>query len=277
MPITWMGHGSNNKWGVIMKLRQKTLFAPAMRPDEISIERIREFEPPEGYHVAFSGGKDSIVILDLVKRAGVKFDAHYSLTTVDPPELVHFVKTFPEVEIHRPELTMWQLIVKKTMPPTRRVRFCCQVLKENKGKNRLIITGIRWAESYRRRARRRLIESCQKGERRTFLNPIIDWSESEVWEYIRERNLPYCSLYDEGFKRLGCIMCPMTGTKGMLKTAERWPKYYNAYLRAFEKMLIRKRERIGEKDIKWQTAEDVMFWWIYGHHHKESNPMMLFE
>ncbi|MFP4662685.1 MAG: hypothetical protein ACLFPF_10865, partial [Halanaerobiales bacterium] len=85
-----------------------------------SIERIKHFEPEEGYHVAYSGGKDSDVILHLVKQAGVKFDAHYQLTTVDPPELVNYIRDkHPEVEIEIPEETMWELIPRKVMPPTR--------------------------------------------------------------------------------------------------------------------------------------------------------------
>ena len=100
---------------------------------QIAINRLKLHEPPEGYYVAFSGGKDSCVILDLVKRAGVKYDAHYNLTTVDPPELVQFIRReYPEAWEHRnkPEKSMWDLIVQKRMPPTRLVRYCCQYLKE---------------------------------------------------------------------------------------------------------------------------------------------------
>lgn len=62
---------------------------------EVAIERLRAFEPLEGYHLAFSGGKDSVVIKALADMAGVKYDAHYSVSSVDPPELVQFVKKFP--------------------------------------------------------------------------------------------------------------------------------------------------------------------------------------
>ena len=113
----------------------------------IAVARLREFEPPEGYYLAFSGGKDSVVIYDLAVKAGVKFDAHYSVTGVDPPELVRFIKQqYPDVKRHRPEETMWQLIVKNKIPPTRLMRYCCSALKETGG-GTVGFTGIRAAES----------------------------------------------------------------------------------------------------------------------------------
>ena len=142
-------------------------------------------------------------------------------------------------------MTMWQLIVKKRRPPTRLVRYCCTELKEGGGNERFVVTGVRWAESARRRnsrnvvefdaygsqskkaienrkiflmsdneERRRMIETCSiKGKH--ILNPIIDWTDKEVWDFIKLRNLPYCKLYDEGFTRLGCIGCPLSGPNGM--------------------------------------------------------------
>ena len=144
--------------------------------DEISIQRLRDFEPKEGFYVAFSGGKDSIVTLDLVKRSGVKYDAHYNITGIDPPELYYFIRdNFPEVQRHRPETTIWKLIEKKMMPPTRKVRYCCAELKERGGKGRRVVTGIRWAESYRR-GKRSVVEECFRDKHRVYVHPIIDWT-----------------------------------------------------------------------------------------------------
>lgn len=70
---------------------------------ETAIKRIKMFEPEEGYYLCFSGGKDSVVIKALADMAGVKYDAHYSLTSVDPPELVRFIKDeHPDVVIEIP-------------------------------------------------------------------------------------------------------------------------------------------------------------------------------
>ena len=103
---------------------------------KISIERMKAFEPEEGYHLAFSGGKDSVVLKAVADMAGVKYKAVYRVTGIDPPELVTFIKTrHPDVIRDIPRysdgkvVTMWNLIVKKLYPPTRMARFCCQYLK----------------------------------------------------------------------------------------------------------------------------------------------------
>jgi phosphoadenosine phosphosulfate reductase len=226
----------------------------------IAIERLKAFKPPEGYYGAFSGGKDSVTIKRLAQMAGVKVDWHYSLTTVDPPELVQFIKReHGDVIIERPKKTMWQLIPHNLMPPTRLARYCCRILKEGGGEGRVVITGIRQQESVKR-SKRQMVEQDRKDKTKTYLNPIIDWSESDVWEFIRGYGILYCSLYDEDFTRLGCIGCPMAGTKGQLKDFTRWPKYRAGYLRAFEKMIQEQKKR--GKEPNWHTGEEVMAWWL---------------
>ena len=197
--------------------------------------------------------------------------------------------------------TMWNLIPKKKLPPTRIQRYCCAELKESGGKGRICITGVRWAESANRKNNQGLYTVIGKGKKmqkiaeiaeesnanftlttkggvvlnndntetrevieqcytknKTVLNPIIDWDDSDVWEFIREYKIPYCKLYDEGFKRLGCIGCPMGG-KNQIRDFERYPKIKQAYLNAFQKML----ERLDDSArVSWKTPEDVFNWWI---------------
>lgn len=250
---------------------------------EVAIERLKLFEPEEGYYLCFSGGKDSVVVKALADMAGVKYDAHYNHTSVDPPELIRFIKDIhPDVKIEYQRdkdgerITMWNLIPKKKMPPTRIMRYCCQYLKESGGEGRFCITGVRNAESAKRKlnggleaangSKRRIqldpdnpsneemVRICPtKGKH--ILNPIIDWEDEDVWEFIRKNNIPYCSLYDNGYKRLGCIGCPMSAKAA--EELEKYPKYKRAYLKAFERML-----KESGKEYKWKTGEDVMKWWL---------------
>lgn len=114
-----------------MALVEYDLFGEKRDKVKTAINRLRTFEPKEGYYVADSGGKDSSCVVKLCEMAGVKFDAHYNATTIDPPQLVRFIRQHhPQTEIEKPEYTMRELIVKKQMPPTRLMRYCCQHLKE---------------------------------------------------------------------------------------------------------------------------------------------------
>jgi len=253
---------------------------------KVAIDRLQAFEPGEGYYLAFSGGKDSCCIKALAEMAKVKYDAHYNVTTVDPPELIYFMREFhKDVIFDRPEKTMWQLIEKNGLP-TRLHRWCCAELKEKGGEGRICVTGVRWAESNQRRNRktfevftlqkenkmlfndneeeRKMFENCTvKGKR--IVNPIIDWLDEDVWEFIEFNKLPYCKLYDEGFKRLGCIGCP-SANKQRIKQFELYPKYYDAYKRAVVKYLPGYLERCSKRNYKpkFNTPEEMMNWWIYG-------------
>lgn len=253
-------------------LVESTLFGVRDKVKD-ALEFLREFEPEDGYYLAYSGGKDSTVLLDLARRSGVKFDAHYNLTTVDPPELVRFIRTQPDVIIESPEKTMWELIIESRMPPTRIARYCCQILKERGGSGRKVLTGVRRAESVKR-SKRQQVETCFKDGTKQYFHPIFHWSDADVWEYIHSQNLPYCSLYDEGFRRLGCICCPMQGGKGMIRDGERWPKYKAQYIRTFQKMI----ERLEDRPATWRTGQDVWDWWTSPPPVKEDEAqMMIFE
>lgn len=242
---------------------------------DIAIDRIKNFCPPEGYHLADSGGKDSGAILELTKMSGVSFVAHYAFTTVDPPEVIRFIRRYhPDTILHRPKLSMWQLIVKKWLPPTRHRRYCCQYLKEYLGAGEFVMTGIRREESSGR-ANRKMVYPCFKDSSKIYVNPIIDWSTEDVWEFTKERGLPYCSLYDNGFDRIGCVMCPLASINKRRGDAIRFPKFYNAYLRAFDKMLKR-RWANNKPSTTWNCAKDVMDWWLKKPSSKEPEEQLYF-
>lgn len=275
---------------------------------DMALKRIETFQRPEGLYLAFSGGKDSIVTKRLLDMVGVKYDAHYRVTSVDPPELVRFIRDeYPDVDREAPRddegkpITMWNLIPRKLMPPTRLVRYCCEELKESGGEGRMTVTGVRWAESKNRLdnqgvvtimsrsvpkelgenpdfrptrqgglmlmndndENRRQVEFCYR-RHKTTLNPIINWTDAEVWRFIRQEKISYCKLYNEGFHRLGCIGCPMATRRGRSAEFARWPKYRDAYLHAFGKMM-RERERRGKVDGTWRMGTDPMeifHWWM---------------
>ena len=264
----------------------------------------------EPYYLCYSGGKDSDVILALAKLAGVNYEGVHNLTTVDAPETVYHVRKQPDIRIDTPAKTMWQLIVEKRMPPTRIVRYCCEELKEHGGKFRKKITGVRWAESVNRKNNQGLVtvigkektmrklaeeagvdyEENSKGgmvfnhdnaETRAFVdhcyrttsvmvNPIVDWSDKDVWEFLYHYRVEVNPLYEVkavgcafcscGNTRVGCIACPMQGYKGMIADLIKYPKYRDNYLRAFDRMLIERRK--AGLPTEWKNAGEVMMWWV---------------
>lgn len=256
----------------------------------------------EGYYLCYSGGKDSDVLLHVAIEAGVKFSANYNITTVDPPEVLRHIKQKREwlkkkgitLYMHKPSLfttgkfkgqrkTMYKLIVHKGMLPTRLIRYCCSELKERGGKGNLCLTGVRWEESNSRRKRtdmeimtakfsdkvlfndndeeRKQFENCmQKGKR--LMNPIISWTENEVWEYLKSNKIEYCKLYDEGWHRIGCIGCPMAGYNSRISEFNRYPTIKAKYLKAIEDMIAYRKETGKKVDEQWDTTEKVFSWWM---------------
>lgn len=272
-----------------------------MDKEQIAIERLKTasemslavYEQP--LVVTTSGGKDSGVIVQLAQNAGIPFEVSHSHTTADAPETVRFVRS----ELYRLELkgikcsisypkykgkpiSMWTLIPLKLMPPTRLMRYCCEILKEQAGRDRFIATGVRRAESTKRQNRgiyetitpnikkrvilnndnddtRQLFEAC-KTKHKHVVNPIVDWEDDEVWDYTKDQKIPCNPLYCE-FKRVGCVGCPMV-SKSRWKEFAKWPAYQQMYIHAFDRMLEARRAKYLENKIGWQTGKDVFHWWM---------------
>jgi len=234
-----------------------------------AVKLLQFHEPPEGYYLAYSGGKDSGAILELATMAGVKFEAHYNVTTIDPPELVRFIKReHPEVVFNRPKKALFTRLAERTNgPPTRLARWCCEEYKEQGGNGRFKIIGVRTEESARRKATwKQVIANKNRGH---ILCPVLYWTDADIWEFHRLCNLPYCELYDQGFTRLGCIGCPLAGPKNQRKEFDRWPKYEEAWKRAFRRFWDRWHgvptnkggRRYFEDFGSWEGLWD---WWISG-------------
>ena len=224
-----------------------------------------------------------------------------NLTSVDPPEVIRFVKReYPEVELIKPKASIYQIAVEKTLLPTQRVRWCCEEYKENAGAGKVTLIGIRHQESTRR-AKRNEVEisskkfsgtlegfeqyreeklskprrgrpakgvnitnatgertiGCISGKESLLISPIIHWTEHDVWEFLNKVcRVPHCSLYDEGYTRIGCICCPMSTHQHKIKEINRWPHVKRNWIKAI--LAIR---RGGVSQGKLTDSNPVVQYW----------------
>ncbi len=242
--------------------------------DEHAMDVLRLFEPKDGrgYDIAYSGGKDSEVVLSLAKRSGVKFTARYCHCALDPIELRRHIADMARDPANRlrvvyPERSLIEIAKERGIMPQRQRRWCCEVIKERKSETgRPIVTGIRWAESTRRKKRTQ-IEVSTKADA-PLVHPIIEWKTSDVWQYLRERGVEPCCLYAEGYRRLGCVGCPMSNYKE--QQFARFPHGEKIWRQINEVTWKAKGYRC------FKTAEDQWLWWIDGHRSAVQEPTPLF-
>lgn len=192
----------------------------------------------EPLEIAYSGGKDSDVILELAKMSGIEYRAIYRNTTIDPPgSIKHVIDN--GVEIRRPKETFFSLMMKKGYPSRFR-RFCCSVLKEYKILDNSVM-GIRKCESVKRSKMYKEPTACRiYGSKKNHVNaiyPILEWSDEDELEFIEERGIRLHPLYyrKDGTidleRRLGCMCCPLAYYKKRLQDFKRYPGMVKAYLR----------------------------------------------
>lgn len=254
---------------------------------EYSIALLRKCEqmalnmdPENGFYLAFSGGKDSQVLYHIAKMAGVKFKAHMDLTSVDPPEVIRFVKrNYPDVELIKPKMSIYDMALKKHLVPTRTIRWCCAEYKEMSGAGKVTLIGIRHAESQRRSKRneqetsdrkfsgsfdlfsehKEKMVTCVGGKDKILVSPIISWTDKDVWDFLNGNNIEHCPLYDEGYKRIGCILCPMANYKQKVKDMKRFPHVRHKWIQTIQKLID-----AGYINNNFSDAEFGFSWWISG-------------
>lgn len=215
-----------------------------------------------------SGGKDSAVVDYLLQLSEIDYHSYHTNTTLDPPGTIpHLKKYYPHTEILKPNETFYQLIRRKGLP-TRLNRYCCEHLKEYASVARVVFEGVRSAESKNRKGRDYIqcdSRKWQKGSQHVY--PIYDWTDKDVWNYLKFRNIviaPHYELAKEvGLTRLGCVGCPLVKTKTRQKEFKLYPK-----------MLENITKAIGEgmkNNPHWKlsvvtngNAELAIKWWLSG-------------
>lgn len=268
------------------------------------------YDPTDGYYLAFSGGKDSQALYHIAQIAGVKFRPHFSPTSVDPPEVIRFIRQqYPDVEFQRLTQSIYQQAIELGILPTMRVRWCCEKFKEHAGAGKVTLIGIRRAESARRAKRNEVeisnhkfsgdlegfdqwsakererrkqtrrgrkpktpvtpslanpqeikkesIVGCISGKESILVSPIIEWTDRDVWQFLNDvMQVPHCSLYDEGWRRLGCILCPMSQHAQKVKEMERWPHVKRNWIKAIK--AIRRGGVFAEGFIWWSIPASLV-------------------
>ena len=262
------------------------------------------YDSENGFFLAFSGGKDSQALYHIAEMAGVKFKAHFSPTTVDPPQLIKFIRRqYPDVEFEKVRKNIYQVAIEKQILPSMRIRWCCAEFKEKAGAGKVTLIGIRHQESARRSKRKEVEVSgrkfsgyldqfeewsaeqmkkkyknlnqdqfsydkekeirCINGKDSILISPIIDWTERDVWEFLNEVvKVPHCELYDKGYKRIGCILCPMSNPKQKRREMKDFPYVKEKWLQAIAEIRragggITKRPYTRTRKVNCETEGGV--------------------
>lgn len=269
------------------------------------------YDTENGYYLAFSGGKDSQALYHVAKLAGVRFQAHMNFTSVDPPQVIRFVRRqYPDVITHVPQKSIYQLAIDRGILPSKRIRWCCADLKETAGTGKVTLIGIRKAESTRRAKRHEVEVSgkkfsgnleefgewqaqelekreakliskmkregkkvnedefslkkdneirCINGKDSILVSPIFEWSEQDVWYFLNEVvKVPHCELYDMGYSRIGCILCPMSQYKQKIREMQNFPHVKRNWLKAIKAIrsgggVTRQTYRARYSQLQWNT------------------------
>ena len=230
--------------------------------DQLAIELIQAYSnPDEPYYGGFSGGKDSVVIEDLTKRANVPVKWYYNVSPIDSQEVRDFIKTnYPHVLWENHAQGFFGNLFLTHGMPLRTQRWCCGVIKECGGEGQVKILGMRTQESPTRKHYRCFMDN--KDGKTSWLLPIVNWTTNDVWQYIAERNLPVNPLYKLGFERIGCVGCPFASKADIKLQLHYFPKIFNAYRLACNRYIRERQNNNKRKQPTFKTGEEYFKWAI---------------
>lgn len=236
------------------------------RKIDFAIKLLRSIPTDDGpVEISYSGGKDSDVILELSKMAGIPYRAIYKNTTIDPPGTIKHCKS-KGVEVLAPTINFFDL-VKKNGTPTRFSRFCCKYLKEYKVLDRAV-QGLRRSESRKRAERYKEPEVCRvysKTEKVTVYMPILEWTDDDVAQFIAERGVKCHSLYydEQGNfyveRRLGCIGCPLASQRKRREQYAQYPKLLKLLIKAQQAFIDTHPDSKSTKFTKGSAFNGLFF------------------
>lgn len=268
---------------------------------------------PLGYIVGYSGGKDSDVLVHLFRRSGVKFCVVHNHTTLDMPETVYYIRRkFYEWElqgipckIFYPTDNFWSLCLKKKMLPLRQTRFCCAELKERNDIPELRFAlrsfGVRKAESFKRNLYRDSIETRNRSDFKDkqvfhfdnienvkqlgacysnhyfFVNPLAYWSTDYLWDYIDNERLEVNPLYGEGFKRVGCICCPMASKCERHFELSKYPKFEKRFVKLADEIIKLRIAQGLPNSFNFKTGTEYFHMWLNNERLSLSDEQDLFD
>ena len=268
------------------------------------------YDPQDGYWCGFSGGKDSQALYHMAQLSGVKFKAFFSPTSIDPPEVIRFIrKNYPEVGFTPLKKSIFSEFEKRRTLPSMTIRWCCAEFKEKGGEGKVTLVGVRHSESARRANRGtisvtnhkfngefdefeqyredkrnaklktldnkrkkmqrevrmgRMTEeeyqqfdewsqhqekmvTCVGGKDKIVISPLLEWDDTDVWEFLNKVvEVPHCELYEQGYKRIGCIGCPMASPKNQRAQFERWPHVRERWIKSIMKVRKQSIEELKE-------------------------------
>lgn len=207
------------------------------------LRAVQKSRPNEIIDVSYSGGKDSDVILQLAKEAGINYEAIYKNTTIDPPGTIKHAQEMGAT-ILNPKKTFRQLIEEKGFPNRFR-RFCCSELKEYKVRDVCVI-GVRREESRKRADMYKEpteCRICRDSERISAIYPILEWTTKDIADFLQDRGIKCAPVYydENGMfhteRRLGCMCCPLTSKKKRINEFKMYKGMVRFYIKAGQKYM----------------------------------------